>query len=59
LGPVQTLILLAVPAGLAPEQLRPLTRLARALMDEQVGTALLHAGSAPARQAIVIDGLLG
>ncbi|WP_273762616.1 PTS sugar transporter subunit IIA [Aeromonas hydrophila] len=59
LGPVQTLILLAVPTGLAPEQLRPLTRLARALMDDQVGTALLHASSAPARQAIVIDGLLG
>ncbi|WP_323980802.1 PTS sugar transporter subunit IIA [Aeromonas media] len=59
LGPVQTIILLAIPAGLAPEQLRPLTRLARALMDEVVSTALLHASSAPARQAIVIDSLLG
>ncbi|KFN21135.1 PTS sugar transporter subunit IIA [Aeromonas sp. MR19] len=58
LGPVQTIILLAIPAGLAPEQLRPLTRLARAMMDEVVSTALLHAGSAPARQAIVIEGLL-
>ena len=58
LGPVQTIILLAIPAGLAPEQLRPLTRLARALMDEVVSTALLHASSAPARQAIVIDSLL-
>lgn len=59
LGPVQTLILLAIPTGLAPEQLRPLTRLARALMDETVSAALLRAGTAPARQAIVIDGLLG
>ncbi|MNH08179.1 PTS system fructose-specific EIIABC component [compost metagenome] len=59
LGPVQTIILLAIPAGLAPEQLRPLTRLARALMDEVVSTALRHASSAPARQAIVIDSLLG
>ncbi|TMX06271.1 PTS sugar transporter subunit IIA [Aeromonas salmonicida subsp. achromogenes] len=58
LGPVRTIILLAIPAGLAPEQLRPLTRLARAMMDEVVSTALLHASSAPARQAIVIEGLL-
>ena len=58
LGPVQTIILLAIPAALAPEQLRPLTRLARALMNEVVSTALLHASSAPARQAIVIDSLL-
>jgi nitrogen PTS system EIIA component len=58
LGPVETIILLAIPTGLAPEQLRPLTRLARALMDETVSTALLHASSAPARQAIVIEGLL-
>ncbi|MGL5812345.1 MAG: PTS sugar transporter subunit IIA [Aeromonas sp.] len=58
LGPVEAIILLAIPAGLAPEQLRPLTRLARALMDEVVSTALLKAGTAPARQAIVIDALL-
>lgn len=59
LGPVQTLILLAVPAGLAPEQFRPLTRLARALMDDVIATALLHAGTPHARQAIVIESLLG
>ncbi|MGY3901365.1 PTS sugar transporter subunit IIA [Aeromonas lusitana] len=58
LGPVETIILLAIPTGLAPEQLRPLTRLARALMDETVSTALLRASSSPARQAIVIDALL-
>lgn len=58
LGPVETIILLAIPTGLAPGQLRPLTRLARALMDETVSTALLRASSPPARQAIVIDALL-
>lgn len=58
LGPVNTLILLAIPAGLAPDQLRPLTRLARAMMDERVSTPLLHASTGPARQAIVIEGLL-
>jgi PTS system nitrogen regulatory IIA component len=58
LGPVQTLLLLAIPAGLPPEQLRPLTRLARAMMDEVVSMALQHASTAPARQAIVIESLL-
>lgn len=58
LGPVQIIILLAIPVGLAPEQLRPLALLARALMDEVVSAALLKASTAPARQAIIIDALL-
>lgn len=58
LGQVETIILLAIPAGLPPEQLRPLTRLARALMDDVVSTGLLKAGTASARQAMVIDALL-
>ncbi|RQM74864.1 PTS sugar transporter subunit IIA [Aeromonas jandaei] len=59
LGPVQTIILLAVPTGCGRDTLLPLTRLARALMDEVISGALLQASSAPARQAIVIENLLG
>lgn len=59
IGPVKTIILLAVPIGCGRDTLLPLTRLARALMDEVISGALLQAGSAPARQAIVIESLLG
>ena len=41
-----------------PSSYVPSTRLARAMMDEVVGTALQHASTAPARQTIVIEGLL-
>ncbi|OEC42013.1 PTS sugar transporter subunit IIA [Aeromonas sp. DNP9] len=58
IGPVQTIILLAVPVGSGRETLRPLTRLAQAMIDDVVSHALLLAGSAPARQAIVIESLL-
>ncbi|MGN5222318.1 PTS sugar transporter subunit IIA [Aeromonas veronii] len=58
IGPVQTIILLAVPTGCGRETLRPLTRLAQAMIDDVVSHALLLAGSAPARQAIVIESLL-
>ncbi|PKQ74134.1 PTS sugar transporter subunit IIA [Aeromonas sobria] len=58
IGPVQTIILLAVPVGCGRETLRPLTRLAQAMIDDVVSHALLQAGSAPARQAIVIESLL-
>ncbi|WP_421184675.1 PTS sugar transporter subunit IIA [Aeromonas enteropelogenes] len=59
IGPVQTLILLAIPAGSPRETLLPLTRLARAMLDDVIASALLRASSAPARQAIVIESLLG
>ncbi|TNI97393.1 PTS sugar transporter subunit IIA [Aeromonas veronii] len=58
IGPVQTIILLAVPTGSGRETLRPLTRLAQAMIDDVVSHALLQAGSTPARQAIVIESLL-
>lgn len=58
IGQVQTIILLAVPVGSGRETLRPLTRLAQAMIDDVVSHALLLAGSAPARQAIVIESLL-
>lgn len=58
IGPVQTIMLLAVPVGSGRETLRPLTRLAQAMIDDVVSHALLLAGSAPARQAIVIESLL-
>ncbi|MFB2864576.1 PTS sugar transporter subunit IIA [Aeromonas sp. MdU4] len=58
IGPVQTIILLAVPLGSGRDTLRPLTRLAQAMLDDVVSHALLQAGSAPARQAIVIESLL-
>ena len=58
IGPVQTIILLAVPVGSGRETLRPLTRLAQAMIDDVVSHALLLAGSTPARQAIVIESLL-
>lgn len=58
IGQVQTIILLAVPVGSGRETLRPLTRLAQAMIDDVVSHALLLAGSTPARQAIVIESLL-
>ncbi|WP_368171212.1 PTS sugar transporter subunit IIA [Aeromonas sp. R9-2] len=58
IGQVQTIILLAVPVGSGRETLRPLTRLAQAMIDDVVSHALLLAGSPPARQAIVIESLL-
>ncbi|WP_279505488.1 PTS sugar transporter subunit IIA [Aeromonas veronii] len=58
IGPVQTIILLAVPVGSGRETLRPLTRLAQAMIDDVVSHALLLAGSPPARQAIIIESLL-
>ncbi|WP_429038185.1 PTS sugar transporter subunit IIA [Aeromonas veronii] len=58
IGQVQTIILLAMPVGSGRETLRPLTRLAQAMIDDVVSHALLLAGSAPARQAIVIESLL-
>ncbi|ATY76826.1 PTS fructose transporter subunit IIA [Aeromonas veronii] len=58
IGQVQTIILLAVPVGSGRETLRPLTRLAQTMIDDVVSYALLLAGSAPARQAIVIESLL-
>lgn len=58
IGPVQTVILLAVPVGSGRETLRPLTRLAQSMIDDVVSHALLLAGSTPARQAIVIESLL-
>lgn len=59
IGPVQTLILLAIPAGSPRETLLPLTRLARAMLDDVIASALLKASSSPARQAIVVESLLG
>lgn len=59
IGPVQTLILLAIPAGSPRETLLPLTRLARAMLDDVIANALLKASSSPARQAIVVESLLG
>ncbi|WP_421216413.1 PTS sugar transporter subunit IIA [Aeromonas enteropelogenes] len=59
IGPVQTLILLAIPTGSPRETLLPLTRLARAMLDDVIASALLKASSAPARQAIVVESLLG
>lgn len=58
IGPAQTIILLAVPVGSGRETLRPLTRLAQAMIDDVVSHALLLAGSPPARQAIIIESLL-
>ncbi|MGY4027422.1 PTS sugar transporter subunit IIA [Aeromonas rivuli] len=58
LGAVHNIILLCAPRQLPPAQLRPLTRLARAMMDETLTHALLHASTHQARHAIVIEGLL-
>lgn len=55
LGPVQTLVLLATPAKLPPEQLRPLTTMVRALLDDHLCGALLRASSQSARHAILIE----
>jgi len=58
LGPVQTLVLLAAPANLPPAQLRPLTTMVRALLDDLLCDALLRASSQSARHAILIETLI-
>ena len=58
LGAVHHIILLCAPRQLPPAQLRPLTRLARAMMDETLTHALRHASNHQSRHAIVIEGLL-
>lgn len=58
LGPVQLMVLLAAPAKPVPEHLAALIRLSRALLDDQLCAALLRAGSAQARHAILTEALI-
>ncbi|MDO2949360.1 PTS sugar transporter subunit IIA [Aeromonas simiae] len=58
LGPVQLVILLALPERSHEEHLRPLSHLVRALLDDRFCPALLRASTPAARRAILLEGLI-
>lgn len=58
LGPVQRVILLALPERPHEEHLSPLSHLVRALLDDVLCPALLRATTPAARRAILVEALI-